>query len=251
MAIAHDVLPDGDGSFVEFVRSTHPEWLEDPEVIFGAYYLRAAARGAGGISGQEIWRVARVLLDLFADFAASQVGLFVKDAKMQVVLESVLRNFGGQNVGDSDFTPSEVLRLAFSSTVNGVLDAREALELDQEWLCEGMAESILDKLARIDGLTVADKTDSFQLGSPPADFTVIGHLLNVDHLLHGNIRRQGKRLQIHVQLVRAADAHPVWTQEYDREIADIFAIQDDIYGNVASELQLQLIAATTTEWPGR
>lgn len=128
---AENLVPD-DPTFLEVVQKHHPEWLNDPDLLRSAYYIRSTDTGTDAKA--EAWRMTRVLLDLFADFAASQVGLFVKDPKLQGVLQKVLENFGGKNIGDSDFSPSSVLRIAFTSTVNGVIDSREALDLDSKWL---------------------------------------------------------------------------------------------------------------------
>lgn len=151
----------------------------------------------------------------------------------------------------SHFVNSMESRTALARTSTASLAVLPFMDMsqgrDQEWLCDGMTDSILDKLARIPGLTVADRTATFQFRELPADLASVGHSLNVAHLLHGDVSWEGDQLLIHVQLVRAMDGYLVWTQEYDLEIDDIFAIQDDISGHVVSELQLQPVAAFTAE----
>ncbi len=108
---------------------------------------------------------------------------------------------------------------------------------DQAYFCEGVAEEILNALTRATGLRVAARTSSFRYRGQEADVQRIGRELGVQSLLQGSVRKSGKQLRITVQLVKAADGFQLWSERYDREMADIFAIQDEIAASITAELK--------------
>lgn len=101
-------------------------------------------------------------------------------------------------------------------------------DADNAYLAEGMAEEILNVLARIDGLKVASRTSSFAFRDAATGVREIGARLGVAHVLEGSVRRQGDRVRITAQLVRAEDGFPLISESFDREVADIFALQEEI-----------------------
>jgi len=111
---------------------------------------------------------------------------------------------------------------------------------DQEYFSDGISEEILNVLVRIPGLGVAGRTSSFAFKGRNEDLRVIGEALGVNHVLEGSVRRSGTRLRITAQLIRSSDGFHIWSETYDREIADIFDIQDEIAGAVAGELAVSL-----------
>ena len=111
---------------------------------------------------------------------------------------------------------------------------------DQEYFSDGISEEILNVLVRIPGLGVAGRTSSFAFKGRNEDLREIGEALGVDHVLEGSVRRSGSRLRITAQLIRSSDGFHIWSETYDREIADIFDIQDEIAAAVADELALSL-----------
>lgn len=108
---------------------------------------------------------------------------------------------------------------------------------DQEYFCEGVAEEILNSLSRIEGLRVTSRTSSFQLRETGQDVREMGKRLNVDSVLEGSVRKAGNRLRINVRLTNVSDGFHLWSERYDRNLEDIFAIQDDIAENVATALR--------------
>jgi len=114
---------------------------------------------------------------------------------------------------------------------------------DQEYFCDGLAEEIMSSLARLKGLRVASRNAAFQFKGRNTDILEIGKSLNVQKVLEGSIRKGGNRMRIAVRLINTSDGFLVWADEYERELADIFAIQDDISGAVVTNLQLQLAGA--------
>ncbi len=110
---------------------------------------------------------------------------------------------------------------------------------DQEYFCEGMAEEILNALVQIEGLRVAARTASFRLRD--SDFFSIGEQLNVGTVLEGSVRKAGNKLRITAQLVKAKDSFHLWSETYDRDLKDIFAIQDEIAHAITQMLQVKLM----------
>ena len=107
---------------------------------------------------------------------------------------------------------------------------------DQDYLCEGLADELINALTRIDGLRVAARTASFQFRDAGADVHAIGQQLGVGTLLEGSVRKSGDRLRVTVQLIEVATGYHRWSQRFDRALDDVFAIQDEIAESVANSL---------------
>jgi len=114
-------------------------------------------------------------------------------------------------------------------------------EHDQEYFSDGLAEEILNALARVDGLRVIGRTSSFSFKHGSHDLRTIGRSLGVSAIMEGSVRKQGNRVRISAQLSIASDGSRVWAHEYDRELVDIFAIQDEIARAVAAALKVKLL----------
>ena len=110
------------------------------------------------------------------------------------------------------------------------------------YFSDGISEEILNVLARTPALRVAARTSSFSYRNKTADVPVIARELNVRMVLEGSVRKQGERVRITAQLIDASNGYHVWSQTYDRELKDIFAIQDEIANAIANELNIKLNA---------
>jgi adenylate cyclase len=108
---------------------------------------------------------------------------------------------------------------------------------DQDYLCEGLAEELINALTQIDGLRVAARTASFQFRSSGADIREIGHQLRVGTILEGSVRKLEDRLRVTVQLIEVPSGYHRWSQRFDRKLDDVFAIQDEIAESVATSLR--------------
>ncbi len=108
---------------------------------------------------------------------------------------------------------------------------------DQDYLCEGVAEEIIDALTHVTGLRVAARSASFQFRGPAVDVGAAGRQLGVAALLEGSVRKTDQRLRITVQLVDVADGYRRWSQRFDRTLDDVFAIQDEIAEAVVASLR--------------
>jgi len=113
---------------------------------------------------------------------------------------------------------------------------------DQDYLCEGIAEEIMIALGKVKGLRVVSRTSAFRFKSDEADIEEVGEKLGVSTLLDGSVRKMGERLRISVELIDAADGFRLWSERYDRDIRDVFAVQDEIARRVVEALQLTLSA---------
>ena len=107
---------------------------------------------------------------------------------------------------------------------------------DQVNFSDGIAEELLNLLARVDGLHVAARTSSFVFRDPQTDIREIGQALNVSTVLEGSVRTAGNRIRLTAQLINVEDGYHIWSQSYDREMDDVFAIQDEIAENIAKAL---------------
>jgi non-specific serine/threonine protein kinase len=105
---------------------------------------------------------------------------------------------------------------------------------DQEYFCEGIAEELIDSLTKLEGLQVAARTSAFQFSGKGHDVRDIGRQLQVRTVLEGSVRKAGNRIRITAQLVNVADGFHLWSEKYDRELDDIFAIQDEISPGLSS-----------------
>src|SRR5210317_65258 len=116
-------------------------------------------------------------------------------------------------------------------------------DAENEYFSDGLSEELLNLLAKIPQLHVAGRTSSFKFKGTNEDLRIIGEALNVAHVLEGSVRKSGARLRITAQLIDTQNGYHLWSENYDRELTDIFAIQDEIAGHVVEELRVHLLGA--------
>ena len=109
-----------------------------------------------------------------------------------------------------------------------------------DYFADGMTDEIIRNLSIIDGLAVRSQTSSFEFKGKPRNVREAGKQLEVDFILEGSVLRSGQKLRINMQLVRVRDDFPLWSARYDRELTDVFAIQDEISRGVVNSLRLKL-----------
>ncbi len=113
-------------------------------------------------------------------------------------------------------------------------------EQDTDYFSDGLSEEILNTLARIPGLRVPARTSSFAFRGRDEDIRVIGNSLNVATVLEGSVRRSGQQIRVAAQLVDASTGYQIWTETYDYELADVFAVQTSIANSIVDALSVQL-----------
>jgi serine/threonine protein kinase/tetratricopeptide (TPR) repeat protein len=136
--------------------------------------------------------------------------------------------------------PSDVLEEASGPSIAVLPFNDMSREHDQDYFCEGMAEEIINALSRIRGLRVASRTSSFGFKDAALDPRQIGRRLEVGHLLEGGVRKAGDRLRITAQLIDADSGYHTWSDRYERELADVFTLQDEIARDIAQALRVRL-----------
>jgi TolB-like protein/Flp pilus assembly protein TadD len=114
---------------------------------------------------------------------------------------------------------------------------------DQEYFSDGFAEQLINDLAKIPGLKVAGRSSAFQLRGNNEDLRDVGRKLGVAHILEGSVRREGNHVRITAELIKTDDGFQLWSQTYDREINDIFVVQDEIARAATEALQLKLLGS--------
>ncbi|MEA3247631.1 MAG: protein kinase [Gemmatimonadota bacterium] len=120
--------------------------------------------------------------------------------------------------------------------------ANMSADAESEYFSDGMTEEIINALANLPGLRVAARTSSFAFKGKHMDLRTVAGQLGVKTLLEGSVRRAGDRLRITAQLINAADGYHIWSQRFDRQLEDVFAIQDEIARAIADQLEVKLLA---------
>ena len=111
---------------------------------------------------------------------------------------------------------------------------------DQEYFCDGIAEELISALGKLQHLHVASRTSTFSFKGKGLDVRTIGEKLNVTTVLEGSIRKAGNRLRITAQLVNVEDGYQMWSERYDRELDDVFTVQDEISKAIVDTLKIKL-----------
>ncbi len=111
---------------------------------------------------------------------------------------------------------------------------------ENEFFSDGLAEELINAMSKIEGLKVASRTSTFVFKSKNQDIREIGEYLNVQTVLEGSVRKSGNRLRIRAQLVKVSDGYHLWSETFDRQMEDVFEVQDEIAENIAKALRIVL-----------
>ena len=114
-------------------------------------------------------------------------------------------------------------------------------EKDQDYFCDGITEEIINALSHIENFKVIARTSAFAFRGKQVDIREIGRMLDVETLLEGSIRKAGSQLRITAQLIKVTDGSHIWSERYDREMKDVFTIQDEISLAIAENLKVKLL----------
>lgn len=168
---------------------------------------------------------------------AQQLGYFeLKNVKEPVSIYAI-SNHGivvPSAIGLKGKTKAPVNRIAVLPFVNMSADP------ENEYFSDGITEDLLNALTRVDGLQVTSRTSAFAFKGKHDDIREIGRRLNVDKILEGSVRKAGTKIRITTQLINAADGYHIWSENYDRDLTDIFEVQDEISGIIANKLRENL-----------
>jgi serine/threonine-protein kinase len=120
---------------------------------------------------------------------------------------------------------------------------------DQEYFCDGMTEEIIDSLTKIGGFRVVARTSAFAFKGKQQDIREIGKKLNVGYVLEGSVRKDGSRLRVTAQLNSVNDGYHLWSETYERELKDVFTVQDEISRSIVNTLEVRLASSTRPSRP--
>src|SRR2546430_3278161 len=162
--------------------------------------------------------------------------LVATGAACLLVGAAVIWLFRGELFRASQFNPPEK-----SIAVLPFLDLSQSK--DQEYFCDGISEEILHALAKVDGLRVTGRTSSFSFKGTSVNARKVGEKLNVENVLEGSLRREGNRIRLTAQLINARDGFHLWSETYERELKDVFAVQDEITRSIVDALKIKLAVA--------
>lgn len=158
-------------------------------------------------------------------------------------------NFGsGTNAADSvetvespDSRKSEMSPPPTKKSIAVLPFVNMSSDPEQDYFADGISEEILNALAKVNDLQVAGRTSSFAFKGKNEDLLAIGKVLRVNHILEGSVRKSGTRVRITAQLIKVDDGFHMWSETYDRELNDIFVIQDEISAAILTQLKAQLL----------
>ena len=166
----------------------------------------------------------------------------LKDAK--ALLDELSSEFSPQAAASGI---EDKLKLELSTPSIAVLPfVNMSADAENEYFCDGLAEELLNALSKIEALRVAARTSAFSFKGKEIDIREIGQHLNVGAVLEGSVRKSGNRLRITAQLINVKDGYQLWSDRYDREMADIFDIQDEISLAIVDALKVRLLGSEKT-----
>jgi len=156
-------------------------------------------------------------------------------------LAEVLRDFQARSQGSAvSASAARVERMRETPSLAVLPFADMSPQRDQEYFCDGIAEELLNALSKLENLRVASRTSSFQFKGTSADIREIAEKLKVDNVLEGSVRKSGHKVRVSAQLIGAREGFPLWSDRYDRDLQDIFGIQEEIAQRIVDALRVTL-----------
>ena len=250
---------------------THSGMVSEPGGLVGtvAYMSPEQARGLAVDSRSDVFSFGAVLYEALSgrraflgDSTFAILSAVVNDMPPPLdappALERVVTRCLAKQPGDRFQSMADVAA-ALAGTGNQPTHAHASIAVlpfanmsrdpDDEYFSDGLAEEIINLLTHIPDLKVTARTSSFAFRGKDQDIRRIAAALGVSTVLEGSVRRAGSRIRVTAQLINAEDGYHLWSERYDRELADIFAIQDDIAQAIAHALQVKLASKPARHTP--
>ncbi|MFI5185730.1 MAG: adenylate/guanylate cyclase domain-containing protein [Chitinophagales bacterium] len=166
---------------------------------------------------------------------------FIKEETLKNVKEPV-RIYEIVIVNETISTSENKMKTTSQNSIAVLPFANMSSDPEQEYFSDGISEEIINMLAQVPGLKVAGRTSAFSFKGKNQDLREIGEKLNVNHILEGSVRKSGNKLRITAQLIKVADGYHLWSEKYDRQLEDIFDIQDEIALAILNAIKIKLLA---------
>jgi TolB-like protein len=210
-------------------RTLVPAMIEPCErpIMFELTHTADLSRWSGDPS-DKVWQAYLADVRQFVEKRASDVDPFADNSRTI----AVARNITVAPDSTAERLPS-IAVLPFTN-MSG--------DKEQEYFSDGLAEEIINALAQIQGLKVIARTSAFTFKGRNADIREIARTLGVAHILEGSVRRAGSRIRVTAQLIAASDGSHLWSERFDREMTDIFAVQDEISAAITKALKVRFTA---------
>ncbi len=189
-------------------------------------------------AGRRLDRVILVLLALALGYFSIDKFILAPERE-KVAVQAAVKKVGNDNIA-ATIDHASIAVLPFVNTSD---------DTSNEYFADGIAEEVLNLLARIEEMKVISRSSAFSYKGRNVDIPTVGRELGVAHVIEGSVRKAGSQVRIAVQLVAASSDEQIWAESYDRQLDDIFAIQEDIARRVVEALRLELLtpAPTVTE----
>ncbi len=220
-------------AYIETVPKRGYRFIGEPEY---AEELVSAGKSSGIHAGvgqaSDVEATALVPAPLHQSIASKSYWKLSVTAVVVVAMTVGLLWWKGRSGIHSAPVPSSIAVLPFADL---------SAEKNQNYFSDGLAEELLNDLAKTPGLRVAARTSSFQFREKAPDLAAIGKKLRVATILEGSVRKEGNRVRISAELVKAEDGFQLWSGSYDRKLNDVFAVQDEIARAITGELKVRLL----------
>lgn len=214
------------------------------------------------LAGRQPFTGASVAALIAKRFTETPVGLRTIDSAISIEAERIVARAMGREPSERFGTAGEMVRDLAAATASGSGPNRRAdatpsvavlpfanlsANADDEYFSDGITDEVINALAHVRGIRVAARTSAFVFKGQRVDLRNIAQQLCVQTILEGSVRRAGSRVRISVQLVSAADGLHLWSERYDRELADVFALQDEIAQAISRALEETLGGGVGTQ----
>jgi len=164
---------------------------------------------------------------------------FIKEETLKNVKEPV-RMYEVMLTNNIDLLVENKMKTTSQNSIAVLPFANMSSDPEQEYFSDGISEEIINMLAQVPGLKVAGRTSSFSFKGKNQDLRLIGEQLSVNHILEGSVRKSGNKLRITAQLIKVADGFQLYSEKFDRELEDIFEIQDEISLAILNAIKIKL-----------
>jgi len=252
--VGYTAMMQADEKLAKQLRDRHRELLQEYVVSHQGRIMQYYGDGSLSIFGSAIEAVTAATSLLISDKVVDEIRnhpSFRTSFLGSFQLKNVQRPVGIFAIAN------EGLRVPTRADIEGHLDTNYrtlavlpflniSSDPENEYFSDGITEELLNALAKVDGLRVTSRTSSFSFKGKHEDIRQIAKSLDVSTILEGSVRKAGKKVRITAQLIDAKDGYHLWTQTFDRELDDIFEVQDEIANTVARNLQETLSSGKRT-----